>query len=94
MNNKKLIKWRNEIKLDNKLIHPYSITTIREKIEYLIFKVIFNEDRYRQFRGKLNFLDYKILEFKIIWFGKILLESFKEGDLKLFNNFVFKDIEL
>ena len=91
---KKLIKWRNEIKLDNKLIHPHSITTIKQKIEYMIFKVIFNESRNRQFRGKLNLLGYKVLEFKIVSFGKISLRSFKKGDLKLFNKFIFKDILL
>ena len=91
---KKLIKWRNEIKLDNKLIHPHSITTIKQKIEYMIFKVIFNESRNRQFRGKLNLLGYKVLELKIVSFWKISLGSFKEGDLKLFNKFVFKDILL
>ena len=92
--NKKFIKWRNEIKLDNILIYPYSITTIKQKIEYMIFKVIFNEVRDRQFRGKLNLLDYEVLELKIVGFGKILLGSFKVGNLKLFNKFVFKDILL
>ena len=91
---KQLIKWRNEINLDNKLIYPYSITTIKQKIEYMIFKVIFSEGRNRQFRGNLNLLGFKVLELKIISFGKISLGSFKEGDLKLFNKFVFKDIVL
>ncbi len=91
---KKFIKWRNEIKLDNKLIHPYSITTIKKKIEYIIFKVIFNEGRDNQFRRKLNLLDYKALELKIVSLGKISFRSFKEGDLKLFNKFIFKGISL
>ena len=87
---KKLIKWRNEITFDNKLIHLYAITTIRQKIEYMIFMVIFNEFSNRQFRGKLNLLGYKVLELKIICFGKILLGSFKEGDLKLFNKVILR----
>ena len=90
----KLIKCRNKIKLDNKLIHRYSITTIKQKIEYIIFKVIFNNGRNRQFRGKLNLLGCKVLELKIVCFGKISLRSLKESDLKLFNKFVFKDILL
>ena len=93
-NNKKFIKWRNQIKLNNKLIHPYSITTIKQKIEYIIFKVIFKEGSDKQFRGKLNLLGYKVLEFKIVSFVKISLRSFKKGDLKLFNKFIFKDILL
>ena len=91
---KKLITWRNEINLDNKLILPYSIKTIKQKIEYVIFKLIFNEGRNKQFRRKLNILGYKVLEFKIVSLGKISFGSFKEGDLKLFNKFVFKDILL
>ena len=85
-----LIKWRNQIKLDNKLIHPYSITTIKQKIEYMIFKVIFNEGRNRQFGGKLSLLGYKVLEFKIVSLRIISLGFFKEGDLKLFNKFFFR----
>ena len=92
--NKKFIKWRNEIKLDYKLIHPYSTKAIKQKIEYMIFKVIFNEVIDRQFRGNLNLLGYKVLELKIVSFWKISLGSFKEGDLKLFNKFIFKDILL
>ena len=91
---KKLIKWGNEITLDNKFIHPNSIITIRQKIEYMIFKEIFNEVRNRQLTGKLNSLGYKVLGLKIIRFWKILLRSFKEVDLKLFNKFVLKDIRL
>ena len=91
---KKLIKWRNKIKLDNKLIHPYSITTIKQNLEYIIFKVIFNKGRNKQFRGKLNLLGYKVLELKIVFLGKISLRSFKESDLKLFNKFVCEDILL
>ena len=91
---KKLIKWRNEIKLDNKLINSYTITTIKQKIEYVIFKVPFNNDRDRQFRGKLHLLGYKVLELKIVSFGKISLGSLKEGDLKLSSKFVFKNIVL
>ena len=91
---KNFIKWRNEIKFDYKLIHPYSITSIKQKIEYVIFKIIFNEVRDRQFGGKLNLLGYKVLELKIVSFGKISLVSFKEGDLKLLNKFVFKDLLL
>ena len=87
--NKKLIKCRNEITL-YKLIHPNLITTIRQKIEYMIFMVIFNEFSNRQFRGKLNLLGYKVLELKIICFGKILLGSFKEGDLKLCNKVILR----
>ena len=60
----------------------------------MIFKVIFNEGRDRQFRGKLNLLGYKLLELKIVSFGKISHGSFKVGDLKLFNKFVFKDLVL
>ena len=91
---KKLIKWRNEITFDNKLIHLYKITTIRQKIEYMIYKVIFNEGINKEFREKLKLLSYKVLELKIISFWKISLGSFKEGDLRLFNKFVFKEIEL
>ena len=91
---KKFIKWRKEIKLDYKLIHPYSIKAIRQKIEYVIFKVNFNKVKDRQFNGKLNLLGYKVLELKIVSFGKISLGSFKEGDLKLLNKFVFRDILL
>tara|TARA_Y100000589_G_C26999185_1_gene565961 strand:- start:39 stop:635 length:597 start_codon:yes stop_codon:yes gene_type:complete len=91
---KKFIKLSNEIKLDNKLIHPYSITTIKQKIEYISFKVIFNDASNRQFRGKLNLLSHKVLELKIFSLGKILLRSFKEDDLKLFYKFVFKNIAL
>ena len=90
----KLIKWRSGIKLDNKLIHSYTNTTIMQKIEYVIFKVIFNKDRDSQFRGKLHLLGYKVLELKIVSWGKISLESLKEGDLKLFSKFVLKDIVL
>ena len=92
--NKKFIKWRNEIKLDYKLFHPYSTKAIKQKIEYMIFKVIFNEGRDRQFRGNLNLLGYKVLELKTVGFGEISLESFKESDLKLLNKFIFKDILL
>ena len=91
---KKLIKWSKKIKLENKLHHPYSITTIKQKIEYVIFKVPFNNDRDRQFRGKLHLLGYKVLELKIVSFGKISLGSLKEGDLKLSSKFVFKNIVL
>ena len=86
--NKKLIKCRNEI--NNKLIYPNSISTIRQKIVYMTFMVIFNEFSNSQFRGKLNLLSYKVLELKIICFGKILLGSFKEGDLKLFNKVILR----
>ena len=91
---KKFIKWRNEIELDNKFIHRYSNTTIKQKIEYMIFKIIFNKGKDSQFRGKLNLLVYKVLELKVFSFWKISLGSFKEGDLKLFNKFVFKEILL
>ena len=91
---KKFIKWRNKIKLDNKFIRPYLITTLKQKIEYMIFKVIFNEGIKVPFRGKLNLLGYKVLGLKIVSFGKISYRSFKEGDLKLFNKFVFKDMIL
>ena len=91
---KKFIKWRDEIKLDYKLIRRYSITDIKQKIEYMIFKVICNEGRDNQFRGKLNLLGYKVLELKRLSFGKISLGSFKEGDFKLLNKFFFKDILL
>ena len=91
---KKLIKWRNEIRIDNKLTHLYSITTIKKKIEYMIFKVIFNEGRNSQFKRKVILLGYKVLELKIVGFGKILLGSLKESDLKLFSKFIFKDILL
>ena len=91
---KKLIKWRNEIRIDNKLTHLYSITTIKKKIEYMIFKVVFNEGRNRQFRRKVILLGYKVLELKIVSLGEISLGSSKEGNLKLFNRFVFKDIVL
>ena len=74
--------------------HPYSSTTINKKIEYMIFKAIFNEGRNRQFRRKVILLGYEVLELRIISFGKISFGSFKEGDLKLFNKFVFKDIVL
>ncbi len=80
--------------LENKFIPPYSVIIIRQKIEYIIFKIIFNEGRNRKFREKLNLLDYKVLELKIINFWEISLGSFKVDDLKLFNKFVFKDIEL
>ena len=80
----------NQITLENKLIPPYSVITIRQKIEYMIFKVIFNEGRNIQFRGKLNLLGYKVLELKIVSFWKISLVSLKEDDLKLFNKFVLR----
>ena len=89
-----MIKWWNKIKLDNKLIHPYSIKIIKKKFEYMIFKLIFNERRDMQSRRKVNLLVNKVLELKIVSFGKISLGSSKEGDLKLFNKFVFKDIVL
>ena len=57
----------------------------------MIFKVIFNEVRNMQFRRKVILLAYKVLELRIVSFGKISLERFKEGDLKLFNKFVFKN---
>ena len=88
--NKKLIKRGNEIKLNNKLIHPNLITTIRQIIVYMIFMVIFNEFSNCQFRGKLNLLSYKVLELKTICFGKILLGSFKQGNLKLFNKVILR----
>ena len=91
---KKFVKGRNEITLDNNLIYPYLITTIKQKIEYMFLKVIFNEDRDRQYRGKLNLSGYKVFELNIVGFWKISLGSFKERDLKLFNKFVFKDILL
>ena len=92
-NDKKLIKWMNQIKLDNKFIPPYLIKIIKQKIVYMIFKEFFNEGRNRQqYRENLNLLSYKILELKIVGFGKISLGSIKEVDLKLFNKFVFKDI--
>ena len=91
---KKLIRWRNEFKLDNKLIHLYLITTFMQKIEYIIIKVIFNEVRNKQFRGKLNLLGYKVLVLKIVSFGITSYGNFKEGFLKLFNKFVFKDTVL
>ena len=91
---KKLIKCRNEIKLNNKLIHPNSITTIKQKIKYVIFKLIFNEGRNIQFRGKLDLLGYKFLELKKFSLGKISLGSFKKGDLKLFNKKSFQDLGL
>ena len=87
---KKLIKWRNQIKLENKLIHQHSITTIKQKIEYMIFKEIFNEGKNSRFRGKLNILGFKVLELKIVSFWKISLVSLKEYDLKLFNKFVLR----
>jgi len=89
---KKFIKLRNKIKLDNKLMHSYSIKTIKQKVKFMIFKVIFDERRNRLFRGKLNLLGYKVSELKIIIFGKISLGYFKEGNFKLFNKFVFKDV--
>tara|TARA_B100000212_G_scaffold316299_1_gene271097 strand:+ start:319 stop:870 length:552 start_codon:yes stop_codon:yes gene_type:complete len=86
----KCIKWRNEIKLDNKLIHPYSITIIKLKIEYMIFKVFLNKGRNRQLAGKLNLLGYNFLELKIVSLEKISLGSFRESDLKLFNEFFMR----
>ena len=88
--NKKLILWRNKIKLVNKLNHPYSISTIKKKIEYMISKVIFKEERNKQFRRKGILLGYKVLELRIVCFGKISLGTFKEGDLELFNKFALK----
>ena len=85
-----MIKFRNEIKLNNKLIHSNSISSIRQKIVYVIFMVIFNEFSNSQFRGKLNLLSYKVLELKTICFGKILLGSFKHGNLKLFNKVILR----
>ena len=86
---KKFIRWRNEIKLDYKLIFPYSITTVKQKIQYITFKIFFNEDRNIQFKEKLNLLGYKVLELKIVNLWEILFESFKEGDLKSFNKKFF-----
>ena len=84
---KKLIKCSNKIKLDNKLIYPYPTINIKKKIEYMIFKVFFNEGRNGKFRRKVILLGYKFLELKIVFLGKIFLLSFKEGDLRLFNLF-------
>ena len=84
----------NKIKLDNKLTNTHSITTIKKKIEYLIFNVIFNEGRIRQCKRKVILLGYKFLELKIVSLGKISLGGFKEGDFKLFNKFVFREIVL
>ena len=89
-----MIKCRNEIKLDNKLIHPNSNTPIRQKIENMIFIVIFNEYSNRQFRRKLDLLGYKVLKLKIISIGKLSLGSFKESDFKLFNKSVFQYLRL
>ena len=36
-------------------------------------------------RGKEILLGYKVLELKIVGFGKLSFESFNKGDLKLFN---------
>ena len=57
----------------------------------MIFKVILNEGKNSLFRGKAILLGYKVLELKIVSLGKILLVNSREGDLKLFNKFVFKD---
>ena len=89
---KKLIKWRNEIKLDNKFKHLYSITTIKKKIEYMIFKVILNEGKNSLFRRKAILLGYKVLELRIVSFWEKSLGSSKKCDLKLFNKFVFKGL--
>ena len=86
-----MIKWKNKIKLDNKLNHPYSITTIKKKIEYMISKVIFKEGRNRQFRRKSILSGYQFLALRIVSFREISLGSFKESDLKLFNKKFFKD---
>ena len=56
----------------------------------MISKVIFNEERNRQLRGKGILLGYKVLELRIVILGKISLGTFKKGDLKLFNKFVLK----
>ena len=85
----KLIKWSNKIKLYNKLNHPNLITTIKKKIVYMFFKVIFNKERNSQFRRKVILLGYKVLELKIVIFWKISLGSFKKGDLKLLNKLIF-----
>ncbi len=71
--------------------HPYSITTIKKKIEYMISKLIFNEGRNSQFRRKGFLLGYEVLELRIVSLGKISLGNCKEGDLKLFNKFVLKN---
>ncbi len=43
---------------------------------------------------KIILLGYKVLELKLVSFGKSSLESFKKGELKLFYKFVFKDLRL
>ncbi len=45
-------------------------------------------------RRKVILLGYKVLELKLVSFGKSSLESFKKGELKLFYKFVFKDLRL
>ena len=45
-------------------------------------------------RRKAILLGYKVLELKLVNFGKSSLESFKKGELKLFYKFVFKDLRL
>ena len=84
-----MIKWSNKINLDNKLNHPYSITTIKKKIEYINFKVISYEGRNRQFKRKVILLGYKVLELRIFSLREISIGIFKAGDLKVFNKFVF-----
>ena len=42
-------------------------------------------------RRKVILLGYKVLELKLVGFGKLSLESFKKGDLKLLYKFIFKD---
>ena len=43
---------------------------------------------------KVISLGDKVLEFKIVGFEKLSLGSYMEGDLKLFNKFVIKDLRL
>ena len=45
-------------------------------------------------RRKEILLGYKLLELKIVSFGKITLGCFNKGDFKLFNKNFFKDLVL
>ena len=45
-------------------------------------------------RRKVILLSYKFLALGKVSFGKLSFESFKVGDFKLFNKYVFKDLIL
>ena len=81
---KKLIEWRNELKLSNKLVDQISIIITKIIFEYIFLKVIFKEGKNKQIIRKANLLGFKVLVFLVVTFRKISFENL--GELKLFIN--------